>query len=126
MSEPLTPAQPSFEDRYDTGTTGESYNTFDEIDHLDLDVNQNELDEIVQNYIKCANSTLHEANENELSFSVEEITCHLSKVPKHKLMCNINTSHFTVEEARALQNDNKEDSACFKHACSTETKFYPH
>ena len=121
MSEPSTHAQLSFEDGHDIRITGESCNAFDEIYHLDLDVNQNELDEIVQNYIKCANNTLHEANENEMSFSVDEITCRNSKVPEHKLRCNISTSHFTEEEARALQNDNKEDSTC-----NTATKFSPH
>ena len=76
-----------------------------------MDINQNELHEILQNDIKFVNNALYEANENELSLSVDEITYRLSKVPEHKLRCNINTSHITEEEARALQNDNKGGNA---------------
>ena len=63
-------------------------------------MNQNELDEILQDDIKIINNTLHEAKENELSLSVDEITYRISKAPEHKLRCNINTSHITEEEAR--------------------------
>ena len=117
--------QPSFEDGHNTNTTGESCNAFDDIDDLDLDINQNELDGILQNDIKFVNITLHEANENELSLSVEEITYRLSKVPEHKLRCDINTSHSIEEEAHVLiQNDNKGDTKYLKYARSIATKFF--
>ena len=43
MSEPLMPAQSSLKDGHNTSTTGEFCKTFDDIDDLDLDFNQNEL-----------------------------------------------------------------------------------
>ena len=107
MSEALTPTQPSLEDGCDAITAGDVCNQFDEINNIDLDMNQNELNENLQDDIKFVNNALDEAKENELSLSVEEITYLLSKVPEHKLRCDINVSHSTEEEARVLQNDCK-------------------
>ena len=47
-------------------------------------VNQKELHEILQNDVKFSNNTLHEANKNELSLLVQEITFYLSKAPEKK------------------------------------------
>ena len=92
-SEPLTPAQLSLEDGHDAITASDFCNAFDKIDDMDFDVNQNELDEILQDDVKFENNTLHEAKENELSLSVEEITYRLSKEHEHKLRCDTSASN---------------------------------
>ena len=62
MSEPLIPTQPSLEDACDdTITAGDYCSTFDQIDDVDLDMNQDELDEILQDDDNFANNTLYEA-----------------------------------------------------------------
>ena len=79
MSEPLIPTQPSLEDAYDdTITAGDYCSTFDQIDDVYLDVNQDELDEILQDDVNFENNTLREAKGNGLSLSVKEITYRLS------------------------------------------------
>ena len=135
MSEPLIPTQLSLEDGYDdTITSGNFCGTFDDIndigldtnqEELDLDLNQDDLDEIVQDDINFVNDAAQEAKGSRSSLSVEEITHRLSKVPEHKMRCTINTTHITEEEARVLHNDCKGgNNKYFKSVCSTATKFF--
>ena len=125
MNEPIIPTQDAYEAVAYTKTNDEQTKTNnDDIDDFDFDIDAKDLAEILKNDADFINNTLHEATTNQSSLSQKEIQYRLSKVPEHKLKCNIDTRHVSGEEARALLIDNKGDTKYYKSLYSTAVKFF--